>query len=310
MSYNRHLCGLALFEETMFGFEPAQRTLAKSAKDTADSSSPPTADLAQRAANFEEIDIRAALCARPKRAPDYEEEHRAIEVLAAEMATNPRNMLQKLAKTAVELCRADTAGVSILEGDVFRWEALAGVFASYRGSTMPRNASPCGVCIDQNATQLMHLPDRCFPALATDPPVVEALLIPFHDHGKPIGTVWIVAHNFERKFDQEDERVVRTLAQFASAGWQLWQGSKRSAESVRHKDEFLAMLAHEFRNPLAAIISAHELARNIRGEDGYLPRTDLPQAGLVRADLFEPISCRLWTSWEGRLAICREWSMI
>ena len=285
MSYNRHLRGLALFEKTMFGFEPAQRTPAKSAKDTADRPSPPTADLAQRAAAFEEIDIRAALCARPQRSPDYEGEHRAIEVLAAEMATNPRNMLQKLAETAVELCRADTAGVSILEGDVFRWEALAGVFASYRGSTMPRNASPCGVCIDQNATQLMHLPDRCFPALATDPPFVEALLIPFHDHGKPVGTVWIVAHNFERKFDQEDERVVRTLAQLASAGWQLWQGSERSAESVRHKDEFLAMLAHEFRNPLAAIIGAHELVRNISGDDAYLPRTNLPQAGLVRADL-------------------------
>ena len=124
-------------------------------------------DFSNPTATFEEIDIRAALCARPQRAPDYEAEHRAMEVLAAEMATNPRNMLQKLAEMAVEFCQADTAGVSILEGDLFRWEALAGVFASYRGSTMPRDASPCGVCIDQNATQLMHLPDRCFPALTT-----------------------------------------------------------------------------------------------------------------------------------------------
>ena len=45
------------------------------------------------------------------------------------------------------------------------------------------------------------------------------------------------------------------------------------------------MLAHEFRNPLAAIISAHELARNISGDDAYLPRTNLPQGELVRADL-------------------------
>ena len=139
------------------------------------------------------------------------------------MTANPRNMLQKLVETAIDLCRADTAGISILEGDVFRWEALAGVFASYRGSMMPRDASPCGVCIDQNATQLMHLPDRCFPALLTEPRFVEAMLIPFHDHGKPVGTVWIVANNHKRKFDREDERVMCTLAQFASAGWQLWR---------------------------------------------------------------------------------------
>jgi hypothetical protein len=55
---------------------------------------------------------------------------------------------------------------------------------------MPRHASPCGVCIDENVAQLMHLPDRCFPVLLTEPRFVEALLIPFHAHGKPIGTVW------------------------------------------------------------------------------------------------------------------------
>ena len=240
-------------------------------------------DFSNPTATFEEVDIRAALCARPQRAPDYEAEHRAMEVLAAEMATNPRNMLQKLAETAVELCKADTAGVSILEGDLVRWEALAGVFASYRGSTMPRDASPCGVCINQNATQLMHLPDRCFPALTTDPPFVEVLLIPFHDHGKPVGTVWIVANNFERKFDREDERVVRTLAQFASAGWQLWQASERSAESSRHKDQFLAMLAHEFRNPLTAIVGAHQAAQKISGHNGDLMRPDPLRTDLRQA---------------------------
>ena len=210
-------------------------------------------DLAKATATFEEVDIRSALCTRPQRAPDYAAEHRAMEVLAAEMAANPRNMLQKLVETAIDLCQADTAGISILEGDAFRWEALAGVFVSSRGSTMAREASPCGVCVDQNTTQLVHLPDRCFPALLTEPRFVEALLIPFHDHGKPVGTVWIVANNFERKFDREDERVMRTLAQFASAGWQLWQACELAAESSRHKDEFVAMLAHELRNPLAAI---------------------------------------------------------
>ncbi len=188
-------------------------------------------------------------------------------MLATEMAENPRNMLQKVVEIAVELCGADTAGISILEGDVFRWESLAGVFAARRNSTMPRDASPCGVCIDQNTTQLMYLADRCFPALAAEPRFVEALLVPFQHNDKPVGTVWIVAHSEQRKFDREDERILQTLARFASAGWQLWKAYKTEAELSRSKDRFLAMLGHELRNPLAAILSANDLMQTIGIDD-------------------------------------------
>jgi signal transduction histidine kinase len=121
---------------------------------------------------------------------------------------------------------------------------------------MPRAASPCGVCIDENVTQLMHLPDRHFPALRAEPRFIEVLLIPFRVHGRPVGTVWIVSHTDERKFDREDERVVRTLAQFASAGWQLWNALEAAEEANHRKDEFVAMVGHELRNPLAAICNA------------------------------------------------------
>jgi signal transduction histidine kinase len=176
---------------------------------------------------FAEVDIRPLLASRPCRPPNYEAEARALTALATELAEDPRNMLQKLVETALTLCRGDTAGISLLENhegvDLFRWEALAGVFASARSNTMPRGASPCGVCIDKNATQLMYLADRCFPALRNDPRFVEALLVPFHYRGRPIGTVWVVMHQFDRKFDREDERLIRKLAAFASAGWQSWR---------------------------------------------------------------------------------------
>jgi signal transduction histidine kinase len=207
-------------------------------------------------ASLDVVDIRPELDVRPRRASSVAEERRAFSVLAAEMAANPRNMLQKVVELAVDLCGAHTAGISLLEGDVFRWEAVAGVFAAARGSTMPRDQSPCGVCIDRDATQLMYLADRCFPALLAEPRFVEALLIPFHENGKPIGTVWVVSHTDDRKFDQEDERIVRELSQFASAGWQLLRASEALAERNRSKDDFLATLGHELRNPLGAIVAA------------------------------------------------------
>ncbi len=229
----------------------AEASLPRRSDDTSE----PTATLA-------DVDIVAELDARPRRPADYEKETRALAGLAAELARNPRTMLQKLVETAVELCNADTAGLSLLEGEIFRWEAVAGVFASFRNGTMPRAASPCGVCIDRNATQLMHLADRCFPALRTEPRFVEALLIPFHVQGAPIGTVWIVSHSAARTFDREDERLVRNLAQFASAGWQLWNAYELTAREGRRKDEFLAMLGHELRNPLAAVVNATAVLRS------------------------------------------------
>src|SRR5580698_1861791 len=204
-------------------------------------------------ASFEDIDILPEFATRPQRLPDYRAEHYAMTVLATEMAENPRNMLQKLVDTARELCNADSAGISLLEGDRFRWEALSGALAIFPSATMPRDASPCGVCIDRNAPQLMHMPIRHFPSIPTEPRTVELLLIPFQDHGKPVGTIWIVAHSDERKFDREDERIVRSLAQFASAGWQLVKASEAAVESNRRKDEFIAVLSHELRNPISSM---------------------------------------------------------
>ena len=226
-------------------------------------------------ATLDEVDILAELRHRPSRSPDYEAQNRALAVLAAEMAENPRNMLQRLVELAVELCRADTAGISLLEGDVFRWEAIAGVFADARNGTMPRDASPCGVVIGRDAIQLMNLPDRCFPALLAEPRFVEALLLPFHDHGKPIGTVWIVSHRAERQFDAEDARIVGVLTQYASAAWQLWKQNEVITEQSRRKDQFLATLGHELRNPFAAITTAASLLRQVATDERSIRAVDV-----------------------------------
>ena len=207
-------------------------------------------------ATLSEIDIRAELATRPRRRRDVEQEERALVVLATELAANPRHMLQRLVEVAMELCAAHTAGLSLLDGNLCRWEAVAGVFAAARGGTIPRDASPCGVCVNRGTTQLMHLADRCFPALFSEPRFVEALLVPFHDHDTPVGTVWVVSHDLDRRFDSQDERTVQVLSQFASAGWQLWKASDARVEHGRRQDELLTTLAHELRNPLAAITGA------------------------------------------------------
>ncbi|HEX9661331.1 MAG TPA: GAF domain-containing protein, partial [Candidatus Binatia bacterium] len=193
---------------------------------------------------LEDVVINSQFLNRSSRAPNYEAENRALMALAQTLANAPDMILQRLAETALQLCRADTAGISLLEqqdgAEVFRWEALAGVFSDRINATMPRHASPCGTTIDRNATQLMYMAERVFPALKSEPPIVEALLIPFHVRDKPIGTVWVVAHDERRKFDQEDERIIKTLAQFASVSWQLWQ-ARAGAEDAAEKEHQQAL---------------------------------------------------------------------
>ena len=68
-------------------------------------------------------------------------ESQALELLAQEMAGNPRNVLQKCAELVLELCHADSAGISVLEpggtSDMLRWQAAAGAFAPNLNGTMP-----------------------------------------------------------------------------------------------------------------------------------------------------------------------------
>ena len=98
---------------------------------------------------LEDVILNSEILHRPSRPPDYEAENSALKSLAQTMVDSPRSILQKLVETAHFLCNAHTAGLSLLEerdgGEVFRWEALAGVFADRLNNTMPRHASPCGI---------------------------------------------------------------------------------------------------------------------------------------------------------------------
>ena len=259
-------------------------------------------------APLDDIDIHEQLDARPCRPANVEHESRAFGLLAKTMAENPRHMLQKLVEAATRLCDADTAGVSLLEADLFRWEAVAGVYAAARGTTMPRDASPCGVCIDRGTTQLMLLADRRFQKLPSEPRFVEAMFVPFYDHDTPIGTVWIVTHRLERTFDRQDEKTLGVFAQFASAGWQLWKAYEAALETSHRKGDVFTTLAHELRNPLAAIAGAAAILRVRTASDAvsathaidvivrqcqHLSRLihdllDVARAGNARLDLEQP----------------------
>src|SRR5690242_6204333 len=159
----------------------------------------PSDPTGQVSLTLDNVLITAELAHRPTRSPDYAAEGRALTALAEAMADSPQTILQRLVETALDLCHADSAGISILEpggvAGVFRWHAVAGRFEPNTGSHLLREASPSGVVLDSDAPLLFSYPERHFAyGRAIDPPIVEALLVPFHNEGKPVGTLWVVAH--------------------------------------------------------------------------------------------------------------------
>ena len=169
----------------------------------------------------------AELSQRPSRLPNYEAENRALIGLMREVASAPEGILQKLVDTALTLCRAQSAGLSILEeGDQktnFHWRAIAGQWSSHVNEGTPRDFGPCGTVLDRNTALLCSHPERDFPYFGEVQPLLEdALLVPFYVNGEAVGTIWVVSHN-EHRFDAEDLRVMTTLGAFTAAAYQTWQ---------------------------------------------------------------------------------------
>jgi PAS domain S-box-containing protein len=185
-------------------------------------------------AGLDDVLVTEKLAHRTSRPPDHEAENRALGSLAAVLAAEPQKLLQALVDTVLEVCRADSAGIGIHvpggDGGTFRWDVVAGALAASAGGSLPRNQSPCGAAIDADSVLLFDRPHRHFPALAAvDPPIVEHLLAPFHLGGRPVGTVWVMGHAQERRFDAEDARLLTSLSRFASAGYRMVAALEASA---------------------------------------------------------------------------------
>jgi signal transduction histidine kinase len=238
------------------------------------------------------VPLESVLCTdelnrRPLRPPDYETENRALVLLVRALADSPRRILQTLADTILEIFDADSAGISLLTkedgGQRFYWPAIAGVWKRYVGGGTPRDFGPCGDVLDRDAPLLFrHFERRYTYFLPVTPPVEECLLVPFHVDGRAVGTIWAIAHDERRRFDVEDLRQLESLGRFASAAYQavesltaseqreeaLRQGKaelerayRALRDADRRKDISIAMVAHELRQPVTAMLPAVTLMR-------------------------------------------------
>ena len=213
---------------------------------------------------------------RPQRAPDWEAESRALAELARVFGASRRSSLQKLSEIALDVCKAHSAGITLVEASstdpVLRWRAVAGKFAPHVGATLPRSFSPCGTTLDSDAVQLMSRPVQHFPYIdAWEPAIEEALLMPIRLNGTALGTIWVVSHDDTRRFDAEDARLLASLSKLAAAACELAAfraldgksavGRRSVKLPTANKDRFTAILGHELRGRLQPAKNAAELLK-------------------------------------------------
>src|SRR5205085_3926037 len=91
--------------------------------------------------------------------------------------------------------------------------------------------------------------------------------VPLQARGKTVGAITFVAAESGRRFDATDLAVAEDLAHRAGIALENARLYSEVREADRRKDEFLAMLAHELRNPLAPIRNALHIMKQ-SGADG------------------------------------------
>ncbi|WP_246162676.1 ATP-binding protein [Brasilonema sennae] len=217
---------------------------------------------------LDDVVITEELSRRTPRPPNLLSENQGLHALARQLVNQPEIMLQNLVDMALDLCTAQSVGVSLLQTtpsgeEVFGWIVLAGTLKQYVGNTAPRNFSPCGTCLDRGTPQLYSYPGRYFTYFQeAEAQIVESLVLPLTADNHALGTIWIVSHDEQRHFDSEDVRVMTSLADFTAAALLLNQRQtrellaanaaleaeiierKRSQEALRENDAYLKSLVN------------------------------------------------------------------
>jgi signal transduction histidine kinase len=87
------------------------------------------------------------------------------------------------------------------------------------------------------------------------------ILAPLVARDVPLGAIVCCLQGVRRRFEPADIALIENLASRAATAIDNAQLYQTIREGERRKDEFLAMLGHELRNPLAAIANAGELTK-------------------------------------------------
>ena len=146
--------------------------------------------------------------------------------------------------------------------------SLSGKYAAHRGSELRPDGLSAYVCRTNRSLRLTEAEVEAHPEWngsnggeAAPVPTRGWLGVPLVGHGgRNLGVVQL-SDKQEGDFTPEDEAVLAQLAATAAVGLENARLYDSLREQDRRKDEFLATLAHELRNPLAPVRAGLEILK-------------------------------------------------
>jgi hypothetical protein len=216
---------------------------------------------------------------RPRRKARIELQMEGLQRLAEAFVLHPESILQELANSAVSLCKADSAGVTLetrsITGETnLQWVAVAGAFSNFSHASFPCVNTACGTGIERGRPQLFRMEKAFYDRFGIQAqPVTDGILIPWRS-GTVRGTVWMMAHGRAQAFDANDARLMETLANFAAMAFRqrrqqlllIEQASAAAAAAMANE------LAHGINNPLQSLTNLVYLAAQ---DELSMPSRDL-----------------------------------
>jgi two-component sensor histidine kinase len=205
---------------------------------------------------FEAVFNPSALLMRPPRTSDLRAELRAMHALAQDMVKSPTKVMDRFVELAIELCNAESGGISLFEPQpdspgIFRWYGLKGRFSAFLGGTTPRDFSPCGVTLDRLKPIVMNYPERHYSYLGVSGLTIpELLLVPLlNANDEAIGTLWIV-HDEDGQFTRNESETLERLAAFTSVGLMLTETMAEKDKLLQSHDLLVREANHRISNSL------------------------------------------------------------
>jgi hypothetical protein len=122
-----------------------------------------------------DLDTHPEFAAQRLHTRDLTLQMEGLRRLTHSFVRSPDTILQELVNAAVDLCGADSAGISLepeekTDANYYHWVATAGQYNGFLNAVLPRYPSACGICLERGKSQLFRVRQRFFDIMGIEAP--------------------------------------------------------------------------------------------------------------------------------------------